>query len=98
LSKKNKEGQVVTTDAIESESEDMDDEDDVEEYASEKDDEHLTDTRQAVLDKIDATDTPYGYLMFDFETDTPDALRLRTNIFPTDTGPQEVYVDKGWTK
>ncbi|KAK3753682.1 hypothetical protein QZH41_003319 [Actinostola sp. cb2023] len=33
----------------------------------------------------DATNTPYGYLMFDFETDTPDALRLRTNIFSTDT-------------
>ncbi|KAK3712675.1 hypothetical protein QZH41_017171 [Actinostola sp. cb2023] len=33
----------------------------------------------------DATDSPYGYLLFDFETDTPETLRLSTNIFPTDT-------------
>jgi len=46
----------------------------------------------------DATDSPYGYLLFDFETDTPETLRLRTNIFPTDTGAQEVYVNKEWMK
>ena len=42
----------------------------------------------------DATQREYGYLLFDFETDTPDLLRLRTNIFPTDPGPQVVYVNK----
>ena len=52
LSKKIKEGQVVTADDIESESEDMDDEDDLEEYACEDDDAHLIDIRQAVLDKL----------------------------------------------
>ncbi|KAK3751007.1 hypothetical protein QZH41_020165 [Actinostola sp. cb2023] len=46
----------------------------------------------------DATDQPYGYLLFDFETDTSETLRLRTNIFPTDTGAQEVYVNKEWMK
>ena len=42
-----------------------------------------------------ATQHPYGYLVFDFETDTPDSLRLRTRIFPSDPGPQEVYLPKG---
>jgi hypothetical protein len=42
----------------------------------------------------DATSREYGYLLFDFETDTPDGLRLRTNIFPSDPGPQIVYLDK----
>lgn len=43
---------------------------------------------------INATRRPYGYLMFDFETDTPDRYRLRTNVFPNDPGPQEVYLAK----
>ena len=42
----------------------------------------------------DATQREYGYLLFDFETDTPDAFRLRTRIFPTDPGPQVVYMHK----
>jgi len=42
----------------------------------------------------DATRNEYGYLLFDFETDTPDVVRLRTNIFPSDPGPQVVYVNK----
>lgn len=30
----------------------------------------------------DATSQPYGYLLVDFKQDTPEHLRLRTNIFP----------------
>jgi hypothetical protein len=52
LSKKIKEDQVVTANDIESEPEDMNDEDDIEEYACEDDNAHLIDIRQAVLDKI----------------------------------------------
>ena len=29
-----------------------------------------------------ATEKPHGYLLFDLTQDTPDNLRLRTNIFP----------------
>ena len=40
----------------------------------------------------DATQKPHGYLLFDFKQDTPDELRLRTNIFP---GEQHiVYIPK----
>ena len=48
----------------------------------------------------DATQREYGYLMFDFETDTDDLVRLRTRIFPSDQGPQVVYVpkDEPWPK
>ena len=42
----------------------------------------------------EATQDRYGYLLFDFETDTPDELRLRTRIFPSDKGPQIVYEPK----
>ncbi len=31
---------------------------------------------------VDATNVPYGYLLIDLRTTTPDELRLRTNIFP----------------
>jgi hypothetical protein len=30
----------------------------------------------------DATSRPYGYLLVDLKTTTPDDLRLRTDIFP----------------
>ncbi len=31
---------------------------------------------------ISSTSRPYGYLLFDLQQETPDELRLRTNIFP----------------
>ena len=40
----------------------------------------------------DATSSPHGYLLFDLRQETPDHLRLRTNIFPEDN--QVVYVQK----
>lgn len=40
----------------------------------------------------DATSRPHGYLLVDLRQDTPDHLRLRTNIFPPDH--QVVYVQK----
>ena len=38
----------------------------------------------------DSTKTPHGYLLFDFRSETPDQLRIRTGIFPEDQ--QFVYV------
>ena len=32
----------------------------------------------------DATETPHGYLLIDLKQSTPDNLRLRTGIFPSD--------------
>ena len=40
----------------------------------------------------DATSRPHGYLLLDLRQDTPDHLRLRTNIFPPEQ--QVVYVQK----
>lgn len=40
----------------------------------------------------DATSVPHGYLLFDLRQDTPDNLRLRTDIFPDQH--QIVYVQK----
>ncbi len=40
----------------------------------------------------DATAVPYGYLLVDFKQDTPEHMRLRTNIFPGET--QYVYLHK----
>ena len=40
----------------------------------------------------DATGSPHGYLLFDLCQETPDHLRLRTNIFPPSN--QVVYVQK----
>ena len=40
----------------------------------------------------DATSKPYGYLFLDLKADTDEELRVRTNIFPTDT--QYVYLPK----
>ena len=40
----------------------------------------------------DATATPHGYLLLDLRQDTPDHLRLRSNIFPYEK--QVVYVPK----
>lgn len=37
----------------------------------------------------DATSRPYGYLLLDLKAATPDALRVRTNVFP---GEQPVVV------
>ena len=39
-----------------------------------------------------ATSEPYGYLLIDLKTTTPDHLRLRSNIFPGEL--QSVYVPK----
>jgi len=40
-----------------------------------------------------ATEEPHGYLLGDFKQGTPDALRLRSRILPTDYA-LEIYVDK----
>ena len=40
----------------------------------------------------DATTKPYGYLLFDLRQETPDHMRLRTNVFPPDY--QIVYLQK----
>ena len=40
----------------------------------------------------DATQGPYGYLLVDLRQETPDRLRLRTNIFPSEI--QVVYIQK----
>ena len=40
----------------------------------------------------DATNEPYGYLLFDFHPTTPEELRLRTNILPSEE-PQRVYLE-----
>ena len=40
----------------------------------------------------DATSKPHGYLLFDLRQETPDHLRLRTNIIPPEH--QVVYVQK----
>ncbi len=39
---------------------------------------------------LDSTRAPHGYLLFDFRSETPDQLRIRTGIFPEDQ--QFVYV------
>lgn len=39
----------------------------------------------------DATTRPYGYLLVDLKTTTPDALRLRTDIFPHEQTMVYVY-------
>ena len=41
---------------------------------------------------LDATRSPYSYLMFDFVQNTPDPLRLRTQIFPGER--DYIYVQK----
>jgi hypothetical protein len=40
----------------------------------------------------DSTSKPYGYLLFDMKQQTPNNMRLRTNIFPGETN--YVYVPK----
>ena len=40
----------------------------------------------------DATDQPHGYLLIDTKQETPEDLRLRTNIFPGET--HFVYVKR----
>ena len=42
----------------------------------------------------DATSHPYGYLLIDLKTTTPDDLRLRTAIFPGDELSTTVYLYK----
>lgn len=39
----------------------------------------------------DATSTPYGYLLIDYKSKTPDYLRLRTNLL---SDRQVVYIPK----
>jgi hypothetical protein len=41
---------------------------------------------------LDATSEPYSYILFDLKQETPDHLRIRSKIFPQDTGV--VYVPK----
>ena len=40
----------------------------------------------------DATRNPFQFLLFDFSPDSPDILRLRTNIFPEDF-PYTIYIE-----
>jgi hypothetical protein len=40
----------------------------------------------------DATSKPFGYLVFDLRQNTPDHLRIRTDVIPP--GPQIVYLQK----
>ena len=42
----------------------------------------------------DATTSPYGYLMFDLRQETPDHMRLRTDVFPSTPNYQVVYLKK----
>lgn len=42
----------------------------------------------------DATDRPYGYLLFDLKQTTHDLHRYRTNIFPHDIPSNVVYIPK----
>ena len=44
-----------------------------------------------------ATERPYGYLFVDLRSETPENLRLRTNIFEHET-PHYVYVPKKYHK
>ena len=41
---------------------------------------------------LDATNQPHGYLVFDLRQETPDHLRLRTDIFNANI--QTVYIQK----
>lgn len=42
----------------------------------------------------DATDEPFGYLLFDMKQSTPDLYRYRTHIFPDDIPSNIVYIPK----
>lgn len=42
----------------------------------------------------DATDQPYGYLVFDMKQSTPELYRYRTNIFPSDVPQNIVCIPK----
>lgn len=42
----------------------------------------------------DATDRPYGYLLFDLKQSTPELYRYRTNIFPGDNPSNVIYIPK----
>lgn len=42
----------------------------------------------------DATNKPFGYLVFDLKQSTPDLHRFRTNIFPSDVPQDIVYIPK----
>lgn len=42
----------------------------------------------------DCMSKPYGYIFFDYKQETPDKLRIKTNILPTDNSPCVVYVPK----
>lgn len=41
----------------------------------------------------DATRDPFGYIVLDFKQETPESLRVRTNVLPSE-GPVIVYVQK----
>lgn len=43
-----------------------------------------------------ATSEPYGYLVLDLTQTTPDHLRYRTNVFPSDDPSNVVYVPKNF--
>jgi len=42
----------------------------------------------------DSVSRPHGYLLFDLRQETPDKLRLKTNILPTDPQPAIAYTFK----
>lgn len=50
--------------------------------------------RAQVLTKIyeNATNKPFSYLLIDLRQQTPELLRFRTNIFPSDSAPQITYL------
>ena len=38
-----------------------------------------------------ATARPHGYLFFDFRQETPEEIRIRTNVLPSEPGPHRVF-------
>jgi len=42
----------------------------------------------------DSIARPYGYIFIDFKQNTPDNLRIKTNVLPTDPQPCIVYIPK----
>jgi hypothetical protein len=45
---------------------------------------------------IDATSKPFGYLLFDLTQTQNDAYRFRTNIFPSDSPQNIIYIPKNY--
>lgn len=55
-------------------------------------------TRYITESYKEATDKPYGYLLFDLRQTTPELYRLRTNIFTSDHPRNIVYVPTNYKK